>query len=169
MKLGTTIKAAAIAVGVLALGVAQSANAATTSATFAVTASVTANCTISASPLAFGAYTGAVVNNQTTLSVTCTNTTPYSIGLSAGGSTGATVTTRKMTGAASTANTLNYALYRDSARSLNWGVTTTGTPDVLAGTGSGLAQSITVYGQIPATQNVAPDNYSDTITATVNY
>ncbi len=169
MKLGTTIKAAAIAVGVLALGFAQSANAATATTTFAVTASVTANCTISASPLAFGAYTGAVVNNQTTLSVTCTNTTPYSVGLSAGTSTGATVSTRKMTGAASTANLLNYSLFRDSGRTLNWGVTTTGTPDVQPGTGNGTAQSITVYGQVPAGQNVAPDNYSDTITATVNY
>ena len=55
------------------------------------------------------------------MTVTCTNTTTFNIGLNAGTATGATVTTRKMTGPASA--TLNYKLFRDSARTQNWGNT----------------------------------------------
>ena len=100
-----------------------------------------------------------------TVSVTCTNTTPYNVGLSAGLATGATVVTRSMTGPASAL--LGYQLYRDSAHSLNWGITIA--TDTLAGTGNGSAQPLTVYGLVPAGQYVAPGTYSDTITATVTY
>ena len=75
------------------------------------------------------------------------------------------MTTRKMTGPASAV--LSYAMYQDSARSVNWGMTI-GT-DTVTGTGNGSAQAITVYGQLPAGQYVAPGAYSDTITATVTY
>ena len=141
------------------------AMAATATTTFQVTATVAATCLISATSLAFGSYTGVVANATSTISVTCTNTTPYNVGLDAGTASGATVTTRKMTGPASAL--LNYALYRDSAHTLNWG-NTVGT-DTQSGTGSGSAQSLTVYGQVAASQFVAPGSYTDTITATVSY
>jgi spore coat protein U-like protein len=73
---------------------------------------------------------------SSTVTVTCTNTTPYNIGLSAGLATGATVTTRSMTGPASAL--LGYHLFSNSRYSLNWGVTI-GT-DTVAGTGNGAAQ-----------------------------
>jgi spore coat protein U-like protein len=41
--------------------------------------------------------------------------------------------------------------------------------DTLASTGTGVAQSITVYGQIPAGQYVSPGTYNDTIIATITY
>jgi spore coat protein U-like protein len=139
--------------------------AATATTTFSVTATVQATCLISANPLAFGTYTGVLINATTTLQVTCTNTTPYNVGLNAGTATGATVTTRKMTGPASA--TLNYALFQDSSRTINWGQTV-GT-DTVTGTGNGSAQTLTVYGQLSANQYPAPGSYSDTITATVTY
>jgi spore coat protein U-like protein len=137
----------------------------TASATFAVTATVQATCLVSATAMAFGTYTGAVATPTSTLSVTCTNTTPYNVGLSAGNATGATVTTRKMTGPASA--TLNYPLFRDSARTLNWG-NTVGT-DTLSSTGNGSAQLSSVFGQLAAGQLVTPGAYSDTIIVTVTY
>ena len=143
----------------------MSAVAATTTTTFAVTATVQATCLVSATPLAFGTYTGAVANSTSAVSVTCTNTTPYNVGLSAGLATGATVTARKMTGPASAL--LAYALFSDAARTVNWGQTI-GT-DTVTGTGNGSAQAITVYGQVAAAQYVAPGAYNDTITATVTY
>lgn len=102
-------------------------------------------------------------------SVTCTNTTPYNVGLSAGGATGATVTARKMTGTTGLATgvLLGYGLFTDSGHVTNWG-NTIGT-DTVTGTGSGAAQALTVYGEIPASELVAPGSYSDTITATVSY
>jgi spore coat protein U-like protein len=168
MKLFANIKSVvpAAAVAVLALSMAStSAFAATTvTATFGVSATVQATCLVSASPLAFGTYNGTVSNTSTTVSVTCTNTTPYNVGLNAGVATGATVTTRKMTGSSAT---LNYGLFSDSGHATNWG-NTVGT-DTVAGSGNGSAQSLTVYGQVPAGQYVAPGAYSDTITATVTY
>lgn len=156
----------AAGLGCLILGLASSsAFAATNTATIGVSATVQATCLISASPLAFGDYTGLVLGSSTTVSVTCTNTTPYNVGLDTGLGTGATITVRKMTGPGSAV--LNYGLYQDSAYSKNWGQTI-GT-DTVAKTGTGSAQSITVYGQVTASQYVAPGAYGDTITATVTY
>jgi spore coat protein U-like protein len=132
---------------------------------FNVTASISPSCTISATNLGFGTYIGIQLDATSTLSVTCTNTTPYNVGLSAGNANAATVTTRRMQGRDS--NGLAYALFRDSARSLNWG-NTVGT-DTLAGTGSGSAQTLTVYGRIASGQRIAPAAYTDTIVVTLTY
>jgi spore coat protein U-like protein len=64
-------------------------------------------------------------------------------------------------------HSLNYALYSDSARTLNWGETD-GT-DTVDSTGTGANQSFTVYGRVAASQNVPQGSYSDTITITVNF
>lgn len=132
---------------------------------FPVATTVRAACTLSATSLAFGSYTGAPINSTATITVTCTNTTTYNVGLSAGTASGATVTNRSMTGPNSAK--LGYKLFRDSGRTLNWG-NTVGT-DTVSGTGSGSVQSLTVYGQLPGGQYVAPGSYADTITATVTY
>ena len=137
----------------------------TATTTFTVSASVTATCLISATTLSFGSYTFVVASSTSTISVTCTNGTTYNVGLNAGAASGATVTTRQM--GATGGGLLNYSLFQDSAHSTNWG-NTVGT-DTLAGTGNGSAQSLTVYGQIPANQYVTPGSYSDTITATITY
>ncbi len=137
----------------------------TATTTFSVTATVNATCTISATNLAFGTYTGTAVSQQSTVSVTCSNTTPYNVGLNAGTTTGATVTTRQMAGPSGA--TLSYALYSDTAHTVNWG-NTVGT-DTVTGTGNGAAQALTVYGLITAGQYPSPGSYTDTVTATVTY
>ncbi len=139
--------------------------AGTASTTFQVTATVDATCGVSATDLAFGTYAGSQTDNTSTITVTCTNTTPWNIGLNAGTSSGATVTTRAMTGPGSA--TLNYALYSDSGHSTNWG-NTVGT-DTVSGTGTGSTQDKTVYGRVAGSQYPAPGSYSDTITATVSW
>src|SRR3954451_19028209 len=113
----------AAALSILALGLASTpANAVTTvTASFGVSATVQATCLVSATALTFGTYTGVVANSTSFVSVTCTNTTPYNVGLSAGQATGATVTTRKMAGPASAL--LSYSMFSDSARTVNWGQT----------------------------------------------
>ncbi|WP_432207758.1 Csu type fimbrial protein [Burkholderia pyrrocinia] len=138
--------------------------AATATATMAVTATVDSTCLITATPLAFGAYAGTQTDATSTLSVTCSNTTPYNVGLDAGLATGATVTSRAMT---ITGASLLYSLFQDAGRTTNWG-NTVGT-DTVAGTGTGSAQALTVYGRIAAGQFVTPGAYTDTITATVTY
>jgi len=136
----------------------------TATTSFTVTATIVADCTITASTLSFGVYSGTTTNATSTLVVNCTKNAPYYVGLNAGTATGATVTTRRMMNGS---NTLNYALYSNSARTINWGETV-GT-DTVSGTGSGANQSLTVYGQIPSGQALVPGSYSDTITAIVTY
>jgi spore coat protein U-like protein len=133
--------------------------------TFSVTVTVAANCTISATSLAFGNYAGVLIDSSSTITVTCTNTSTYNVGLNAGTATGATVTNRSVTGPSSAL--LSYDLFSNSAYTANWG-NTVGT-DTVAGTGTGSAQFLTVYGQIPAGQSAAPGSYTDTITATITY
>lgn len=134
-------------------------------ASFTITAIVQARCMVTATDLAFGNYSGTLINATSTITATCTKTTAYNVGLNAGTATGATVTNRKMTGPSS--STLNYNLFRNTTRTLNWG-NTVGT-DTVAGTASGAAQALTVYGSIPAAQYVRPGSYSDTITVTLTY
>jgi spore coat protein U-like protein len=146
-------------------GASHAANSVTS--TFAVQVTLSATCLInSASTLQFApqGVLSANVPGTSTIQVTCTNTTPYTIGLDAGTGSGATVAVRKMTSGGAT---VNYSLYTDSAHSNVWG-NTIGT-DTVAGTGNGSAQSFTVYGQIPSQTTPAPGNYADTITVTVTY
>ncbi len=154
-----------VSVGLL---LAPAAQAATTTTTFPVTATVLKACVVSANPLSFGNYDPTAtspVDASTTLSVLCTVGTSFTVGLNAGTGSGATVTTRRMT---SGANTLDYALYQETGRTNNWG-NTPGTDTPLATTAPILASTLTVYGRLPASQNVPVGSYADTITVTVNY
>ncbi len=151
--------------GLFALQTSAS-SAATATANMSVTATVQATCIMSANTLAFGTYTATQLDGATTLSVTCTNTTPYTIALDAGTFAGATTSTRKMTGSVG-GTSLAYALYSNAGRTTNWG-TNTGT-DTVAGTGNGAAQTINVYGRITAGQYVDPGSYTDTVVATLTY
>jgi spore coat protein U-like protein len=163
-----SIKSRPAVVGAMFLAASVAcADAATTTSTFTSQITITASCTInSASTLNFSSQgvLSANVDQTSTVQVQCTNTTPYNIGLDAGTATGATVTTRKMTNGSAT---VSYALYSDSGRATNWG-NTVGT-DTVSSTGTGAAQSFTVYGRVPAQVTPAPATYADTITVTVSY
>ena len=153
MKAGLGVVTGLVCVG-------GAANAGTAISNFQVQLQIVAQCVINStatlnfgSPGVLGGSGGTTNTDQTTtLAVQCTNTTPYNVGLSAGLATGATVTTRQMTGPASAL--LGYALFSDVAHAVNWGQTI-GT-DTVTGTGNGSAQALTVYGQATAGQFVAP-------------
>lgn len=159
------LKSVGIALAICAS--AEPAFAATTTSTFAVQLTISSSCTInSATTLNFGSQgvLTTTINQTSSIQVLCTNTTPYNVGLDAGTSPGATVSTRKMISGAAT---VNYALYSDSGRTANWG-NTVGT-DTVSGTGNGANQSYTVYGSVPAQPTPLAGTYTDTITVTVTY
>jgi spore coat protein U-like protein len=163
------IRVTFVTMAAVALAVAfapMPAFAGTATATMAVTATVTTNCSVTANPLAFGNYSGAALNVSTTVGVTCTNTTPYNVGLSAGAGSGATVTNRLMT-LSGGSQTLSYQLLSGSFTGTNWG--NTAATNWASGTGTGAAQTLTVYGVVPASQFPTPGSYSDSITVTVSY
>jgi spore coat protein U-like protein len=117
--------------------------------------------------VSFGSYTGTVISTSGAISVTCTNSTSYSVSLNQGSTTGGAVNARLMAGPSSA--TLGYALYSNSGMTTIWGDGTNGTSVVGSQTGNGTAQSIPVYGQIQAGQYPTPGSYSDTVVATVTY
>jgi spore coat protein U-like protein len=142
------------------------AEAATATGSFNVQVTIAATCVVtSATNLNFGTQgvLSTNVDQTSTVTVTCTNTTPYNIGLDKG-LNGGSVTTRQMKAGSAL---INYSLFSDSGRTVNWG-NTVGT-DTVAGTGNGTGQAYTVYGRIPPQTTPAPASYSDTITITVTY
>ncbi|AEG58263.1 spore coat U domain-containing protein [Sinorhizobium meliloti] len=159
---GTAIVAAAM---MTLLGPAMGATA---TGNMTVRITIQAECKIQTSgDLDFGTrgVIDANVDQTSTIGVQCTSGQTYNVGLSAGAGAGATTSIRKMTGPA--AATINYALYRDTARTQLWGVTI-GT-DTVAGTGNGDVQNLTVYGRVPPQVTPAAGVYTDTVAITVTY
>ena len=143
------------------------AKAATATGSFTVQVTIAATCVVtSATNLNFGTQgvLAANVDQTSTIDVTCTNTTPYNIGLDKGVN-GASVTTRQMKSAGPAL--INYSLFSDAGRTVNWG-NMVGT-DTVAATGTGSAQPFTVFGRIPPQVSPLAAVYTDTITVTVTY
>lgn len=160
-----------IATALLAAGFAGNASAATATGNFNVQITITESCLFSTTPsgLDFGTKARSSAGNvdlNGNLVVNCSLGTPFRIGLGAGASSGATVTTRKMTG---TGGTINYNLFRETGRTTNWG--NTDTVDTVPSVGTGVDQTLTVYGRVAggANVNVAAGLYTDTVVATIYY
>jgi spore coat protein U-like protein len=156
---------------VAALAVAGTASAATATTTFGVSATVLKTCSVAANPLGFGNYTpsaGALTAN-TTVNVKCTKTTPFTVTINGGTTTGGTISQRLMTNGT---DNLQYNLYTTAAFATLFGDGTTGVG--MTGTGAGLATAVavTVYGNLPdspVNQAVSTGAYTDTINVTVTY
>jgi spore coat protein U-like protein len=158
---GTFIAAGAMS---LAAGAGPAYAAGSATASILVSATVLSFCTIAALPLAFGSYGSALLQMNTTITIACTATTPYTVSLNNGTGSGATANLREMTLGSSE---LGYQLFSDSAYSVPWG-STTGV-NTVSGVATGLLTPLTVYGQIPANELATPGIYADTVTATITY
>jgi spore coat protein U-like protein len=140
---------------------------------FRVTATVAKSCLVTADPLIFGAVSGlpgtADADQASTISVTCTTPTAYTVALtpSNGSTTGAGAMT-PTGGVPGNTDTVAYQLHRNAARSTPWGSTVGA--NTVAGAGNGVAQALTVYGRVLGSSvNVRPDSYRDVVTVTVTY
>ena len=154
--------------GALALAGSTGARAATATNSFAVQMTITSQCTVTnPTTLNFGSsgLLGAVVNASNTFSVTCTNTTPYTIGLDSGANVSSGQ--RRMKGGTANNEYINYNLFQDSGHATPWG---NATGSWVSGAGAGSATSYTVYGQVPVQNTPSPSaNYADTVNITVTY
>ncbi len=122
-------------------------------------------CTITLVDVAFGDYdvfATKATKSTGKVKVKCTSGADYTIALSAGFGT---ITSRVMTDGS---YQLDYNLFTDSQHTTIWGDGTSGSVTV-SGTGTGSNTAYTVYGLVPAAQNVPVGSYSDTITVTVTY
>jgi len=132
-----------------ALGLCSPANAAT--------------CSVSPQSVSFGNYDPlgpAPLEGVGNINVSCDAVTSFTVSISAG--TGS-YSARLMTGIA---DQMNYNLYTDATHLMIWG-DGTGSSNTVSATAAG--SNLTVYGRIPARQNVAAGIYADTIIVTVTY
>jgi len=143
-----------------------SAHAATVTDTMPVTITIENACEISTSPTTLDFGTQGVlssnVDSTSTLSVTCTTSAPYNIGLDGGAS--GNVNARTMTDGT---DFVGYQLYQEAARTNVWG-DTIGT-NTVASSGTGSAQQFTVYGRVPPQTTPPAGTYNDSVTVTVTY
>lgn len=134
-------------------------------------AAITGTCAASATGVSFGTYnllSAAPLTSTGTVTVACngaikiTGHNAVTVKLSTGQS--GTFTARSL-GAG-----FSYNLFQDAAHTKIWG-DGTGNSTTYSGTITKAAPSFTatVYGEIPALQNPAPNSYSDLITVTVDY
>lgn len=123
------------------------------------------SCTVTVVDIAFADYdvfTKTATKTTGKVKVKCTLGVNYTISLSAGEGTFSSRTLL------SGSNALSYNLYTTSQHLSIWGDGTSGTV-TQSGIGSGTATAFTVYGMIPALQNVPVGSYADTVTVTVTY
>ena len=139
----------------------------TTAFPFIASATVVNDCTIVATNVNFGAagLLSSAVSATGSVSTTCTNGDAYRISFNGGGTGNVAARAMSRQGGGGTAT---YQLYLDAAHNSPWGDGTAGTA-MYSNTGTGAAQTATIYGLVPAQATPAPGNYSDTITATVAF
>lgn len=118
-------------------------------------------CSVSTAGVAFGTYdpfSTVPLDSVGSIAVECE--APYSVLLSGGGGQ---VDQRQLQGMT---QTLSYNLFIDAGRSSVWGDGSAGTSTVSAAAGQ---RTHSVYGRVPARQNVGAGSYSDSLIITVNF
>jgi len=160
---------AAALLAVAALAASAGVNAGTATGTFTVQATIASACLVTANLLNFGTYSptnATALTGSSTINVNCTSGSPFTAALNVGSGGGAFTGRTLLSGS----NTLTFNLYRDNAYSQVWG-DGSGSTFTVAGTGSGLltANTITVYGSIPISQDKPVGTYSSLITVTISY
>ena len=138
-----------------------------------VSATVKHFCSIGTNPMTFGVYDGVVANASNALEATatvistCTSGAAALITMNAGNSAGSgsdDVPVRRMTSEAG--DYLVYQVYSDVSHETVWG---NAVPTGVALSGTGLPQTLTVYGSIPSAQMVPEGDYSDQIIVKITY
>lgn len=132
------------------------------------------SCSVSAAPVVFGNYskyldvtgTGSISVSCSLVSGTGASGQPYTINIDAGGSSSYQPRLMSSPGG----GTLAYNLYTSGSYATVWGDGLSGTGNVSGNLLGNSPEALhTVYGRLPANQNPAQGNYSDTLLVTVNF
>ena len=178
LKLSMISAAVITAMGMSSAYAADGANnetTLTTGATVKVNSSTTVvkKCTtLTGGTISFDAYVpDSTTDNtkSTTISVKCTLATPVNISMNAGKNSSDTSVRKLLLDGGSTSNageSLQYSLYSDSSHTTVWD-SVTGVD--FNGLGLKSTKTLTVYGKIPAAQDVKTGSFSDEVTVTLTY
>lgn len=130
-----------------------------------------AACNVSATGVNFGPYDAAAPtprDSTGTVTVSCDQNPPTDIAIAIGVSGTSGVFIPRMMRNAARPDRLNYNLFTTPSRSTVWGDGTAGTSTVfLRNVNRNRPQTATIYGRIPAGQDVAVGSYSDTLIVTI--
>jgi spore coat protein U domain-containing protein, fimbrial subunit CupE1/2/3/6 len=125
-------------------------------------------CTVTANLIAFGNYnpfTATPKNRTGRITAVCKGNGALTVALSTGQS--GNYNPRYML-SGSTSDELDYNLYTTAARVTIFGDGTAGTQTVSKNFKNNTVR-ISIYGQIPAMENIAPGSYTDNIIATITF
>ena len=184
-----SVQMLAAAVAAVLLLADAPAHATAISKNFNATASVAAKCVMSnVGDLNFGAYDPVVANattglaGNTSFTLTCTRGSSPIISLSvANANFGQNIAGKRAmnnTTSPAAGNFLSYDLFvpngvgdatATAASVAYWGDNTSGTSTFAPTVPTVATQTITIFGSVPGGQDVVAGNYSDLVTATVNY
>jgi spore coat protein U-like protein len=127
------------------------------------------SCTISVTSVAFGTYnvfTTTADDSTGTITYRC-NATAANISISLSDGSSSTFSPRTLRKGS---EVLTYNLYRNAARTNIWGDGTGGTSVYTRPNPPNNSNvNLTIYGRIPAQQDVSAGNYSDTVSAVINF
>lgn len=141
----------------------------TATAIMPITIEIVQSCTVSATDLNFGAIASnsqTPVLGQTAIQLHCGVGATVEVSLDDGSSPGGN-TSRRRLAQDSGSDRLDYGLYQDPGRTIHWGDRSG--RDTVEITTTGLAQTLPIYGEIPAGQRAREGTYSDMITVTLKY
>lgn len=141
-------------------------------ATMQISATVASKCLMQGETLNFGTYDPASANDQAALNATgnlqvkCTRNTSATITMDGGQYPAQASGTSRAMRSADGNSYLSYDLYLDPARSTVWNNTNKVTYSAATAAAS---QSFSIYGSVPASQDVGDGQYNDVVTITANF
>ena len=131
-----------------------------------------AACVVTAPTLSFGPYdglSGAPATTSATAVVTCNETPPPTVTLELGPSAVSGGFFPRQMRHDSGSDRLAYNFYVDAGGAAVWGDGTGGTATRSDRVFKNKPWTVTLYGRIPAGQDVSAGSYSDTLTITINF
>ena len=140
--------------------------------TLQVSATVASKCLMQGETLSFGTYDPASANSSSALNATgslqikCTRNTNATISMDAGQYASRAAGTSRAMRSADGENYLSYDLYLDPARSTVWNNVNKA---VYSGSGASAPATLSIYGAVPASQDVGDGQYNDVVTITANF
>lgn len=142
--------------------------AATSTAALDVSVSIQPACAVSTSPVSFANYPGGSVDAAGSINVNCVSGTSYSVGIDNGSfHTGAN---RNVGIEFNLTDRVPYALYKDAARTTEFGYGANHGGPLSGQLGNGTSQTIPVYGRLLPGSTLPPaGRYTDFVTVIVTY
>ena len=129
-------------------------------------------CTVTTTGINYGTYDVFSTNptdSTGAITITCNEAPPAIVTISIGPSPNSGRFNPRMMRHSSLGDLLNYNLFTDASRTVIWGDGTQGTSTVIRRVTRGRPWNATVYGRIPAGQDIPMGQYGETLTVTISW